>query len=393
MKKVIWVIIISSVVPLGFSILLFMEVMSAFGAEGVLKSPECMKGEQTKIYASIQEIMVPYYEELRGELADERRRSRDAHVKVVYPQIEEEDSNDSTETETEAPNPIYIWPTVLRRINYIPENVIISYLLMNDGIDIKNASVNRWKLNSFIERISENRERLVVDAEEKKTYWVENRLLTINEIADNCFSNESDKKKFFIMCDAYGEYFEIKNPTVILEDDSEVDIAIEIESMSNVPLYLQYDSTWKNVSYGNGTIGRNGCCPTCLAMVFSYFHGRGIYPTEVVAWAGSRYYVSGEGTTWSIFEPAAAHWNISCVNIGKDAEKMADALRQGKLVVASMGPGTFTKGGHFIVLTGITESGKIKVNDPNDSTMKNHAAMEFAVSLIIRECKNLWVFG
>lgn len=51
-------------------------------------------------------------------------------------------------------------------------------------------------------------------------------------------------------------------------------------------------------------------------------------------------------------------------NIGKSEASMVQALRDGKLVVASMGPGTFTKGGHFIVLTGITESGKIRVNDP-----------------------------
>lgn len=50
------------------------------------------------------------------------------------------------------------------------------------------------------------------------------------------------------------------------------------------------------------------------------------------------------------------------------------------------------KGGHFIVLTGITESGKIRVNDPNDSTKKNHINTEFSASLIIRESKNMWTF-
>ena len=70
----------------------------------------------------------------------------------------------------------------------------------------------------------------------------------------------------------------------------------------------------------------------------------------------------------------------------------AGALSQGKLVVASMGPGTFTRGGHFIVLTGITDDGKIKVNDPNDNSSKQHINQAFAVSLILRESKAMWVF-
>lgn len=110
------------------------------------------------------------------------------------------------------------------------------------------------------------------------------------------------------------------------------------------------------------------------------------------AWAGNRYYVNGSGTSWSIFAPAAAQWGVTCRGIGNDAELMQEALSQGKLVVASMGPGTFTRGGHFIVLTGITDDGKIKVNDPNDNSSKQHINQAFAVSLILRESKAMWVF-
>ena len=127
-------------------------------------------------------------------------------------------------------------------------------------------------------------------------------------------------------------------------------------------------------------------------MVFSYMRGETIYPSDIVAWAGNRYYVNGSGTSWSIFAPAAAQWGVSCRGIGKDAELMQEALSQGKLVVASMGPGTFTRGGHFIVLTGITDDGKIKVNDPNDNSSKQHINQAFAVSLILRESKAMWVF-
>ena len=48
--------------------------------------------------------------------------------------------------------------------------------------------------------------------------------------------------------------------------------------------------------------------------------------------------------------------------------------------------------GHFIVLTGITDDGKIKVNDPNDNSSKQHINQAFAVSLILRESKSNVVF-
>lgn len=55
--------------------------------------------------------------------------------------------------------------------------------------------------------------------------------------------------------------------------------------------------------------------------------------------------------------------------------------------------GTFTRGGHFIVLRGITEDGKILVNDPNDNAKKQHFNRSFDLSLIKREAKAFWCFN
>ena len=46
--------------------------------------------------------------------------------------------------------------------------------------------------------------------------------------------------------------------------------------------------------------------------------------------------------------------------LGQDVYK-----RQGQLLVALMGPGHFTDGGHFIVLRGVTLTGQVLVADPN----------------------------
>ena len=58
-----------------------------------------------------------------------------------------------------------------------------------------------------------------------------------------------------------------------------------------------------------------------------------------------------------------------------------------------MAAGTFfTKKGHFIVLRGIDENGKILVNDPNDNDNKRHFYRSFEIGLIKREAKQFWCF-
>ena len=43
-------------------------------------------------------------------------------------------------------------------------------------------------------------------------------------------------------------------------------------------------------------------------------------------------------------------------------------------------------------LRGITEEGKILVNDPNDNASKNFVNRQFDLNLIMRESKNFWCF-
>lgn len=409
--KIVLVICVIAMLPVFFSAMLFMEIMSAFEPDHVLKSSQYVSVENTKIYQSLQEVMEPYYEDLyedMEELMEETIKEYTVEIQVSIEGSETEtDGNDEvngktdgsistqepeengTEMEEEIEyKTVVVKPTVMRRINYVPENLIIAYLLMNDGIKTDTAYINKDMTWEFIDSISS----VNVVAAGENAYWIENHLLTISEIAAIYFPDEDEKRKFTITCEAYGEYFDVANSKIIDEDGAETIVGAVVENFSAVPLYLQYDSAWGNISYGNGTIKKNGCCPTCLAMVFSYLRGETIYPNDVVAWSGNRYYVSGAGTAWSIFKPASEQWGVSCENIGKSQAKMCQALSDGKIIIASMGPGTFTKGGHFIVLTGITEAGKIKVNDPNDSSVKKHSQKEFEVSLILRECKNMWVF-
>ena len=360
---------------LSLILLSLMSLLSVFSGDGVLKSPENMDVTQTAVYKSLEQVMTPYYDELKDQMKDIKSQIEEEHVYEIT--VYDEQGNPSKQTRCSA--------AVTRKLNYVADAAVLSYLICSGGIDDKTAAINGQMAREFLNRVSE----IKTEQSGNDVFVITNEILDVDEIAEIYFQDEKTRKKFKEAYTAYSQYF-LVNESKVVGDEGEY-IPDEAVLLS-VPLYLQYKNPWGTAAYGNGTISRNGCCPTCLAMVFSYLRQENIYPDDITGWVGNKYYVNGAGTAWSIFEPASEHWNVKCTNIGKDENAMMSALGEGKPVIASMGPGTFTKGGHFIVLTGVTVNGKIKVNDPNDSAKKNHVNMEFAPSLIMRETKNMWVF-
>lgn len=158
-----------------------------------------------------------------------------------------------------------------------------------------------------------------------------------------------------------------------------------------IPHYLQTD--YGNIPYGGGSIASSGCGPTSFAMVASYLTGKTITPVDAVSWCGNSYYKPGVGTYWSYFAAAASHSGCGSVTQTSDPNAVLKALSQGRPVISSQGPGLFTRGGHFIVLRGLTSSGKVLVNDPNDSQSKNYINREFdMMSEIHATASAYWIF-
>lgn len=163
-----------------------------------------------------------------------------------------------------------------------------------------------------------------------------------------------------------------------------------VETLSSVPYYCQWNSQWGAVNYGGGTISSSGCGPTCCAMVVSYYTGKYVTPADIVEIIGDTYYVPGAGSSWSLFPGVASMYGVNCSDLGVNITSVVQSLRNGEIVIASVKPGTFTKAGHFIVLTGITEDGKITVNDPNHP---DFCRSTFETSIFVAEAKNYWKFS
>lgn len=115
------------------------------------------------------------------------------------------------------------------------------------------------------------------------------------------------------------------------------------------------------------TISSHGCGPTSLAIVLSSFAQNPITPmvtTQQVCQAGGCY---SSGSSWDGIDSVAKSYGYKTQHIwkGGDYTKVISALAsKDSLVIALMGPGEFTTGGHYIVLTGTRSDGYVSVADP-----------------------------
>ena len=181
----------------------------------------------------------------------------------------------------------------------------------------------------------------------------------------------------------------------VLEYPEKKDLAPEINldkeaRDGSMPRFLQWDQRWGYREYGDGIIGINGCGPTCLSMVYIYLTGdTGMNPYQMAVYSQNNgYYVNGTGTSWELMGRGASNLGLDAVQIPLDENRIIANLEAGNPVICSMGPGEFTKTGHFIVLTEY-ENGKFKVNDPNSKKRSRH---KWSYEDIAESVLNIWVY-
>ena len=119
-----------------------------------------------------------------------------------------------------------------------------------------------------------------------------------------------------------------------------------------------------------------------MATVVSALTGEVHNPVELEGWSAENgYYCEGNGSYHSLVPAAATAYGLTWEG-NLTAQGIVDALAEGKLVVAVMGEGHFTKGSHFIILRGITGEGKILVSD---SASYDRSMQEWDLEVIVGE--------
>lgn len=160
--------------------------------------------------------------------------------------------------------------------------------------------------------------------------------------------------------------------------------------VNGVVLYKQGDGApWAGNSYGCGgtTIASSGCGVTSIAMVLATY-GIQVTPADIAKYSLQHgYRICGQGTSWGIFDPVARAYGLPGAKaLGTNINTIVDYLGRGYPVIASMkGPSKFTRGGHFIVLTGYS-NGTFYINDPGGRNITQATAQEVSGALL-----NSWI--
>ena len=167
------------------------------------------------------------------------------------------------------------------------------------------------------------------------------------------------------------------------------------KEVPKIPLYKQTD--YPNVPYGSyGSIASHGCGITCLAMVATYLSDEIYTPPQLAKQFG--HYNTDRGSMWILFEDSAKKLDIDLQERTSDTKKVVKALKNGQIVIALQSTGLFTGSGHFIVLTGIKDNGRITVNDPNagnyqkNSTLINGFKNGFSQSEVFANGGPYWIY-
>ena len=163
--------------------------------------------------------------------------------------------------------------------------------------------------------------------------------------------------------------------------------------------YNQGEEPWASQPYGRDDIGRYGCGPTAMCMAVASMTETETDPAAMAKWAAEHgCWASKSGSYLSIVERTAEAFGLTAQPISeKTPEAVQAALLEGKLLVALMGPGHFTNGGHFILLRGVTLTGNVLVADPNS---QERSLLEWDPQVILDELSRstsngapLWVLS
>ncbi|MFA5990690.1 MAG: C39 family peptidase [Candidatus Doudnabacteria bacterium] len=138
--------------------------------------------------------------------------------------------------------------------------------------------------------------------------------------------------------------------------------------------YSASGQTCKESDGSASTIGTSGCGPTSLATALKNM-GVNVDPTTIAnAVVKNNGRVCGSGTSGAVLQTIAQSYGATVTNFSTVSDALK-AVKSGGVVIAAMGPGIFTSGGHFIVIYGTSSDGKYLIADsgPRNITKASEA--------------------
>ena len=124
-------------------------------------------------------------------------------------------------------------------------------------------------------------------------------------------------------------------------------------------------------------MANSGCGPTSAADVVATLKDKSVTPwTLAQLYMQWGYRTKSSGTAWGAFKKTANHYHFSKFVQSSSIDALKACLDAGGYVVCSMGPGYWTKGGHYICAWKYDKT-YIYCNDPASKTRKKQKLTDF----------------
>lgn len=164
-------------------------------------------------------------------------------------------------------------------------------------------------------------------------------------------------------------------------NDTRLSMKNHKEYIAGYIYFNQGDSAWNQNGY---CIAKAGCGPTSMAVVITSLTGKWVTPLDTAIWGYQHGFYSREGSAHEMIPAMATAYGLRCQGAGTDYQAIKKALKAGKPVVCLMGPGYFTRGGHFMVLVAIDDNDCVTVADVGSRT---RSAYKYRLADVIAQSK------
>lgn len=189
-------------------------------------------------------------------------------------------------------------------------------------------------------------------------------------------------------------------PQLYSQDGPNYDASIAMDTGSpdpsvpdtSIPHLYQWDRRWGYTVYNDDAFGMSGCGPTSMAMIYQGLTGNtDLTPYDMGEIAVENgYVIEYAGTSNDFFTDIPGRLGLSCEMISENADAITETLAEGKPIIANVGQGMFTNFGHFFVLAGLTDDGKIILNDPYSAS---RSSQTWDPELIANESVALYAYS
>jgi len=263
------------------------------------------------------------------------------------------------------------------------EKIFNSNLQEKETVTIRKEEKANY-LDKIPEEVKNSTDPIIQSLLKKASSYPEvaNMLVNIDEYPIELLDLASRKDEIIDFVYNYPKYDSTLNKTISIKKDYK---------KGQIPLFIQWDKRWGYEKYGSEFIAINGCGPTSLSMVVVGLTGNtDMNPKAIADFSYEQgYLVDGVGSSWTLMSEGAKSLGVNGELIPLDKDVIINTLKSGQPIIASMGPGTFTTTGHFIVLAGVGKDNKIIINDP-DSKRKSEQTWD--IEVIMNEAVSLWTY-